>query len=180
MGLTMFVACAYGVAERTSGLILPAPVPKNYKNVDAIQRHQEQAQHAVGLEMLETPACLQPIGAAVRLRHGDPAQWPNGSVAVWLCGLLAAVPPGKTVWTFRPEWLPRAVALACIRQGVKPVPEPVLVTSRYRDPFALLFGPGRLDRDACLRSIGLKPYNPSELGAELETLSALVALIDRE
>lgn len=176
----MLVACTYGVSTWAADLIRPAPVPSHYVKPDAIARHQEKARHAVGEEAMETPACLQPVGAVIRRRPPDSPEWASGSPAVWLCGVLASVPPGETIWTFHPEWLPRAVTLACIRQGVKPVPEPVLVTSRYRDPFALLFGSGRLDRDACLKSVGLKTYRSSDPAGELNTLTDLVVMIGRE
>lgn len=175
----MLVACQFVTTDRASSLLWPAEVPSNYKTSDAIARHKERARQAVLDDALKTATCLQPIGALTFDAEAG-YQRPTGAIAPWLMAVLYGpiVLKQQTVWTFHPTLLGRVVALSCLRLGQAKVPDWLFLSDRFRDPFKVLFGSGRLDRTACMNSIGVRPADDNSLEEQVRILKDLVDRID--
>lgn len=175
----MLVACQFNTTDRAGSLLRPAEVPSNYVKSDAIARHKERAKQAALADALETAACLQPTGALI-LDAQSGYQRPTGAIAPWLMAMLyePIVLRQSTVWTFAPRLLGRVVALSCLRLGQAKVPDWLFLSERFRDPFKVLFGTGRLDRSACLISLGVRPFEDSSLEEQVRVLKELTDRID--
>lgn len=174
----MLLACQFAPIDGASHMILPAPVPRSYKTPDAIARYKENARRSA-LELTgETGACVQPTGAI--LFDGSTYQRPTGAIAPWLLGVLyePIVLKQQTIWTFQPALIGRAVALSCLRIGQQRVPPWLFLRDRFRDPFRLLFGSGRLDRGACLASIGVRDLDDNSLDEQVRLLRDLTSRLD--
>lgn len=178
----MLIAYQLGVSEGAKSLIAPVPVPSNYKSREAIDKHIAKYRDDAGQRALETPACLQPIGVCIQQEAGGKLVGTSvhhqGPPAVWALSMLPLAVPGETIWCFRPFMFCRAVALTCLRLKVAKVPGSLLRGDGFCDPFDLLFGDDkRLDRVACLRSVGIRPEIDSTLDEQLRVLRACATMV---
>lgn len=174
----MLLACQFATLSGAGHMILPAPVPRSYKTSDAIARHKENARRNALDLAAETAACLQPTGAIAF--DGVSYQRPTGPIATWLLGVLyePIVIAQQTIWTFQPALIGRVVALSCLRIGQQKVPPWLFLRDRFRDPFRLMFGSGRLDRSACLAGIGVRDLADDSLDEQIRLLKDLTGRLD--
>lgn len=187
----MILAAKLGVGKDLAHLVEPAKAPSNYKSQDALQGHAERARAAVGDQVMRTPACLEVTDMVLIVDHAKPAgvYRPNGPPASWFLATAAIGQP--PVWCLNAKGVARAIAINCLRLGVKPVPQSLFSGDAFLDPFDAVFGPlggrmfdlppyspdVRLHRDNCLRSVGITP--PAGVSSVDEDLRVTRQLVER-
>lgn len=166
----MLIAYQTVPIQGATALLVPAPVPSNYKNEEAIEKHRIKATAELSTRVADTPCCLQLNGLLTRTSDGR-MERPSGPPALWMMGVLQSNP--SFVWCFRPRRFIRILSLSCIRMGAR-ASATLLTSDIFQDPFDLIFGTTEnMNRINCLRSINIEPEQDSSLEEQMRVLHAL-------